>query len=62
VFHQANEIMKDPESYNHLGFVYKKLNQFDKSRKYWNLSLELNPDQDEIRNELINLDHSQASR
>jgi tetratricopeptide (TPR) repeat protein len=44
----ADKVMKDPVIYDHLGDVYFKMNNVDEAIKYWQLSLELNPDQEHV--------------
>ena len=47
-FERANEVMKDPVIYEHMGDVYYQLNRFDKAIEYWELSLDLLPDQKSV--------------
>lgn len=49
---QANHRLQDPEIHNHLGEAYQALKKLDKAREHWSRSLELNPDQPEIRGKL----------
>jgi len=47
-FLKADELLKDPVIYEHLGDVYYKMNQFDDAIKYWEMSLKLLPEQKNI--------------
>lgn len=48
----ADKVMKDPVIYDHLGDVYIKMNKIQEAIKYWQLSLELNPDQQDVEKKL----------
>lgn len=52
---KADDKLKDPMIYNHIGEVYYKLNKFDDAKHYWHSSLELLPDQTEILEKLKQL-------
>mgnify|MGYP001576277233 CR=1 FL=1 len=45
---EADNYMKDPIIYEHMGDVYSQLGQKDNAKKYWDLSLKLLPDQDHV--------------
>lgn len=45
---EAAAVLKEPTVYEHLGDVYHTLNDGEKARHYWGLSLELLPDQERI--------------
>ncbi|MBP9855187.1 MAG: tetratricopeptide repeat protein [Candidatus Omnitrophica bacterium] len=47
-FLQADEYLKDPIIYEHLGDVYFKMNKIEDALKYWELSLELLPGQKNV--------------
>jgi len=57
---KADEILKDPVIYEHLGDVYLKLNQREKALEYWELSLELLPGQEELLRKIDNVKNIQA--
>ena len=59
---RADETFKDPVIYDHIGDVHYKLNQIDDAIKYWNLSLELLPDQEKIIQKINEIKSIQASR
>ena len=46
---QADHRLQDPEIHNHLAEVYRSLKKFDEAQEHWRASLELKPDQPEIR-------------
>ncbi len=52
---QADEKLKDPTICNHIAEVYFALNKFEDARNYWQLSLELLPDQADIAEKLKQL-------
>lgn len=45
---KADNFLKDPVIYDHIGDVYHKLNRVEEALKYWELSLELFPSQKEV--------------
>ncbi len=49
---QADNYLKDPVIYEHIGDVYFQLNKTEGAKKYWSLSLELFPDQERVVNKL----------
>ena len=49
---KANALMEDPVIYDHLGDAYIKMNKIQEAIKYWQLSLELNPDQQDVEKKL----------
>lgn len=61
VFKQADTVLKDPVIYEHMGDVYYKLNDFENAVEYWELSLQLLPDQETVLNKLNQVKHIQAS-
>ena len=56
----AEQQLKDPIIYEHLGDVNYKLDRFDNAEKYWEQSLELNPGQTEVVKKLNDLKKVQA--
>ncbi|MCA9407673.1 MAG: tetratricopeptide repeat protein [Candidatus Omnitrophica bacterium] len=62
VFKNADEYLKDPVIYHHMGDVYLKLNSIENAVKYWKLSLELQPDQEDLERKINEVKNSQASR
>lgn len=48
----AAELVADPTIDSHIAEVYLKLNQPDLAKKYWQLSLEADPDQPDIQSKL----------
>ena len=59
---KADALLKDPVIYDHLGDVCYKLNEVDNAVKYWELSLKLLPEQEEVIEKLNTVKHTQASR
>ena len=53
---KANGVLEDPVIYDHLGDVYLKLNETEKAKKYWKLSLKLSPEQTNIIKKLKELE------
>jgi len=49
---QADRFLDDPVIYEHLGDVYFQLDQLEEARKFWSLSLDMKPDQEEIREKI----------
>ena len=62
VLKKADVAMKDPVIYSHLGDVCYKMNRFEDAAKYWQLSLQMQPDQKEIIRKLESIKNFQASR
>jgi tetratricopeptide (TPR) repeat protein len=58
---EADNLLKDPVIYDHIGDVYFKLNEPDNAKKYWNFSLEMQPNQKQIQNKIHDLERQQAS-
>ncbi len=56
----ANTKMKDPVIYEHLGDVYYEMNQMSEAKRYWELSLELLPNQERIIHKLSQIKSLQA--
>ena len=48
VCQKADQMLKDPVIYDHLGDVYYKLNRIEEAIKQWELSIELKPEQEKI--------------
>ncbi len=59
---KADGYIKDSVIYDHLGDVYFQMNELENARKYWKLSLDLYPEQDEVREKLKALSTEQASK
>ena len=59
---KANSLLEDPVIYDHLGDVYLKLNEIDKAKKYWNLSLKLSPKQTGIIKKLKDSEGTQSQK
>ncbi|MFT5387468.1 MAG: tetratricopeptide (TPR) repeat protein [Lysobacterales bacterium] len=57
---KADSILKDAVIHDHLGDVYLKLNQLEEAIKYWEKSLELQPDQEKIAHKLNKARNSTA--
>ncbi len=53
---KANDLLKDPVIYEHLGDVYFKMGDKDIAKKFWKLSLGLEPNQDPVVKKLKALD------
>lgn len=53
--YKADSYLKDPVIYEHLGDVYFKMGEKDNAKKYWKLSLKLQPDQDVVIQKLKSL-------
>jgi tetratricopeptide (TPR) repeat protein len=49
---RAEALIVDPTIYSHIAEVYLKLNQPDMAKKYWNLSLQADPEQPDIKSKL----------
>ena len=62
ILRKADELLKDPVIYDHLGDVCYKINQTDEAIKYWELSLKLAPDQQDIKEKINNVKNSHVSR
>lgn len=58
---EADNLLKDPVIYDHIGDVYYKLNEPDNAKKYWNFSLEMQPDQKSVKEKIHDLERQQAS-
>lgn len=55
-FQKADYYLKDPVIYEHLGDVYYQLNKKEDARKYWELSLELLPEQFHVKEKINSLE------
>ena len=60
VLTQAGKTMEDPVIYDHIADVYFKLNNIDEAIKYWELSLQLLPAQEEIIRKLNDARNNQV--
>jgi len=49
---KATKYAQDPIIYEHLGGVYEKLGDIEKATEMWRKSIELNPENDEVKNKL----------
>jgi tetratricopeptide (TPR) repeat protein len=49
---KADQYLKDPVIYDHMGDVYQKLNHLEDAIKYWELSLQLLPKQEAVINKI----------
>lgn len=49
---QASTLLEDPVIYDHLGDVYQKLNDVENAKLNWRKSLELDPNQDKIKEKI----------
>lgn len=49
---QADNTLKDPLIYEHIGDVYFKMQKTEDAKKFWTLSLELRPDQEKVKQKL----------
>ena len=58
-FGRAEALIVDPTIYSHIAEVYLKLDQPDMAKKYWNLSLQADPAQPDIKVKLGVLDQGQ---
>jgi tetratricopeptide (TPR) repeat protein len=58
---KANSLLKDPVIFDHLGDVYLALNRAEEALKHWQLSLDLDPGQEEVKQKINNLQSSRAS-
>lgn len=61
VLKKADSVLKDPVIYDHIGDVCIKLNQTDEAVKYWKLSLELLPEQEEILQKIQSAENTRVS-
>lgn len=59
---KADALLKDPVIYDHIGDVCSKLNQTDEAVKYWKLSLELSPGQDDILQKIESAENMRVSK
>lgn len=57
---KAGQFLKDPVIYEHIGDTHYQLNNKEEAKKYWNLSLELRPDQTHIVEKLKELESSDS--
>jgi tetratricopeptide (TPR) repeat protein len=60
ILKKADSLVKDPVIYDHIGDVYLKLNQFTDAMKYWELSLELLPNQEKVIQKINQFKDNQA--
>ena len=59
---KADTLLKDPVIYDHIGDVCSKLNQTDEAVKYWKLSLELLPGQDNVLQKIESTENMRVSK
>jgi len=57
---KADSYLEDPVIYEHIGDAYRKLDQFDKAREYWENSLEILPKQEHIIQKLNDIEQRQS--
>lgn len=60
VLTNADSLLKDPVIHDHLGDVYFKLNRTEDALKYWNLSLEALPGQEEVLKKIDGVKNTQV--
>lgn len=53
---KASSLLQDPAIYEHLGDVYFKMGDKVIAKKFWKLSIGLNPNQDQVVKKLKALD------
>jgi len=58
----ADQYLRDPVIYDHIGDVYHKMNQMEDAIKYWELSLQLLPKQEEVIKKINTVRNDQARR
>ncbi len=58
---RAEALIKDPTIYSHIAEVYLKLDRQDMAKKYWQFSLQVDPEQPAIRSKLGSLGREQTS-
>ena len=51
-FELASMVLKDPIIYEHIGDTHWKLDQYDEAIQYWEMSLELLPDQPQVQEKI----------
>lgn len=59
---KADSLVKDSTIYDHLADVYFQLNKIDDAIKYWELSLKLNPTQDDVLKKLNQAKSTRVSK
>ena len=59
---KADALLRDPVIYDHIGDVCSKLNWTDEAVKYWKLSLELLPGQDDVLEKIESVDNRRVSK
>lgn len=57
---KADGLIQDPVICDHIGDVYHKLNRMEEAVQYWELSLKLLPDQEEVSKKINTVKNSQA--
>jgi Tfp pilus assembly protein PilF len=50
---KASSLLDDPVIYDHLGDVYFKINEIEKAKLNWEKSLELDPNQEKVKEKLL---------
>ena len=58
----ADQYLRDPVIYDHIGDVYHKINHMENALKYWELSLQLLPKQDKVIKKINAVRSDQARR
>jgi tetratricopeptide (TPR) repeat protein len=59
---KANEVLEDPVVYSHLGDVYFALGKKEEAIRYWKLSLDLQPEQSDLKDKIQQAESSQAKQ
>ena len=62
ILKRADQNFKDPIIYHHLGDVYYKMSMTEEALKYWQLSLELLPDQEDVIKKIDEVKSPQAKQ
>jgi len=62
LFIRADQTLKDPVIYDHMGDAYHKLGQNDKAIEHWEKSLELMPDQKPVQDKIQNVKNIEARK
>jgi len=58
----ADQYLRDPVIYDHIGDVYLKMNHVDEAIKFWELSLQLLPEQEEVIKKINSVKSDEARR
>lgn len=62
ILEQADGLLEDPVIRDHMGDVYYKLNRLEDAVRYWELSLELLPDQEKVSKKISDVKSIQAKQ